>query len=101
MSDDFGAKAPHLFGLLGAPMPSFQSAKTVWKAWRAGGIPLLTDLLRLLLSSPRGFLDRHFDNEKLKVTMATWGLHLDFPPTLPAARSFPIWRPWLIRPSAW
>ncbi|MGN8171824.1 phytoene desaturase family protein [Agrobacterium sp. 22117] len=89
MSDDFGAKAPHLFGLLGAPMPSFQSAKTVWKAWRAGGIPLLTDLLRLLLSSPRGFLDRHFDNEKLKVTMATWGLHLDFPPDASGGALFP------------
>ncbi len=55
MSAEFGSTAPHLFGLLGNPMPSLGSVKTVWKAWRAGGVPLLTDLLRLLLSSPRGF----------------------------------------------
>lgn len=89
MSADFGAMAPHLFGLLGAPMPSFESVKTAWKAWRQGGVPLLYDLLRLLLSSPRGFLDRHFDSEKLKVTMATWGLHLDFPPDAAGGALFP------------
>lgn len=89
MSASFGSMAPHLFGLLGAPMPSFQSVKTAWRAWRAGGIPLLHDLLRLLLSSPRGFLDRHFDSETLKATMATWGLHLDFPPDAAGGALFP------------
>lgn len=89
MSAEFGMKAPHLFGLLGAPMPSLQSARTVWKAWRAGGLPLLYDLLQLLLSSPREFLDRHFDNEKLKAMMAAWGLHLDFPPDVAGGALFP------------
>ncbi|MDO6965030.1 phytoene desaturase family protein [Rhizobium alvei] len=89
MSSAFGTMAPHLFGLLGAPMPSFASVKTVWKAWRAGGLPLLHDLLRLLMSSPRGFLDRHFDNEKLKAMMAAWGLHLDFPPDAAGGALFP------------
>jgi phytoene dehydrogenase-like protein len=89
MSAEFGAMAPHLFGLLGAPMPSLQSVKTVWKAWRAGGVPLLTNLLRLLISSPRGFLDRHFENGKLKAMMAAWGLHLDFPPDAAGGAMFP------------
>jgi phytoene dehydrogenase-like protein len=89
MSAAFGQMAPHLFGLLGSPMPSLGSVKTVWKAWRAGGVPLLTDLLRLLLSSPRGFLDRHFENEKLKAMMAAWGLHLDFPPDAAGGALFP------------
>lgn len=89
MSAGFGTMAPHLFGLLGAPMPSFASVKTVWKAWQTGGMPLLTDLLRLLLSSPRGFLDRHFEHEKLKATMAAWGLHLDFPPDVAGGALFP------------
>lgn len=89
MSADFGSRAPHLFGLLGSPMPSFAAIKTVWKAWRAGGVPLLQDLLQLLMSSPREFLDRHFDNEKLKVMMATWGLHLDFPPDASGGALFP------------
>ncbi|HZG27997.1 MAG TPA: NAD(P)/FAD-dependent oxidoreductase [Ensifer sp.] len=89
MTAEFGNMAPHLFGLLGNPMPSVGSVKTAWKAWRAGGVPLLTDLLRLLLSSPRGFLDRHFANEKLKAMMAAWGLHLDFPPDAAGGALFP------------
>lgn len=89
MSAEFGNMAPHLFGLLGNPMPSVGSIKTVWKVWRAGGVPLLTDLLRLLLSSPRGFLDRNFGHEKLKAMMAAWGLHLDFPPDAAGGALFP------------
>lgn len=89
MIEDFGQKAPHLFALLGAPMPSVQSLKTVWKAWRAGGLPVLYDLGRLLLSSPRGLLDRHFENDKLKAMMAAWGLHLDFAPDIAGGAMFP------------
>ncbi len=89
MIDDFGRKAPHLFALLGAPMPSFHSVKAIWRAWRAGGLPMLYDLARLLLSSPRGFLDRHFENDKLKAMMAAWGLHLDFAPDVAGGAMFP------------
>ncbi|UHS58377.1 phytoene desaturase family protein [Agrobacterium vaccinii] len=89
MIEDFGRKAPHLFALLGAPMPSLQSAKAVWKAWRAGGFPMLYDLGRLLLASPRSFLDRHFENDKLKAMMAAWGLHLDFAPDVAGGAMFP------------
>src|SRR6202020_3132283 len=28
----FGEDAPHIFGLLGAPMPSFATARTLWSA---------------------------------------------------------------------
>ncbi|MDQ0393384.1 phytoene desaturase family protein [Labrys monachus] len=89
MSAQFGETAPHLFGLLGAAMPSFDTVKTLWRAWRAGGLPLLYDLGQLLLSSPREFLDRHFRSEKLKATMAAWGLHLDFPPDIAGGALFP------------
>lgn len=89
MLDDFGRKAPHIFGLLGSPMPSAAALKVVWKAWRAGGWPMLYDLGRLLLSSPREFLDDHFASEKLKATMAAWGLHLDFAPDVAGGALFP------------
>lgn len=89
MMDDFGRKAPHIFGLLGAPMPSIGALKVVWKAWRAGGLPLLYELLQLLLSSPREFLDAHFASDKLKATMAAWGLHLDFAPDVAGGALFP------------
>lgn len=89
MVDDFGRKAPHLMALLSAPMPSVQSVKTIWKAWRAGGSSMLYDLAKLLLASPRSFLDGHFENDKLKAMMAAWGLHLDFAPDVSGGAVFP------------
>src|SRR4029077_4187633 len=76
----FGDEAPHIFGLLGSPMPSFATARTLWSAWRARGTQSLLDLGRLLLASPRDFLDAHFESPKVKAMMAAWGMHLDFPP---------------------
>lgn len=85
----FGADAPHIFGLLGNPMPSWGSAKVVWNAWRQRGLGPLLDMLRLLLSSPRGWLDRNFESDRVKVTLAAWGMHLDFPPDVAGGALFP------------
>jgi phytoene dehydrogenase-like protein len=85
----FGSQAPHLFALLGAPMPSWQSARTLWGLYRAKGWAGLGALARLLVASPRDFLDRHFESEKLKAMMAVWGLHLDFPPDAAGGALFP------------
>lgn len=89
MVADFGAQAQHIFGLLGAPMPSLQAARVAWKAWRAMGTGWVFDTARLLLASPRDFLDAHFENPKLKAMMAAWGLHLDFPPDTAGGALFP------------
>lgn len=89
MATEFGANAPHIFGLLGSPMPSFAAAKVVWKAWRERGTAWLYDTARLLLASPRDFLDAHFCSEKLKAMMAAWGLHLDFAPDVAGGALFP------------
>lgn len=89
MVADFGARAPHLFGLLGAEMPSLKSAGTAWKAWRALGTGGLFDMGRLLLSTPRDFLDAHFESDRLKAMMAAWGLHLDFAPDTAGGALFP------------
>jgi phytoene dehydrogenase-like protein len=85
----FGEEAPHIFGLLGAPMPSFATARTLWSAWRAKGTQSLLDLGRLLLASPRDFLDAHFEQPKVKAMMAAWGMHLDFPPEAAGGALFP------------
>ena len=37
MLERFGRDAPHIFGLLGNVMPSFATAKVIWKAWRENG----------------------------------------------------------------
>jgi phytoene dehydrogenase-like protein len=86
---EFGADAPHIFGLLGSPLPSLAAAKVVWKAWRQRGTGPLLDMLRLLLASPRDWLDRNFTSDKVKATLAAWGMHLDFPPDVAGGALFP------------
>lgn len=86
---EFGKDAPYIFGLLGSPMPSLAAAKVVWKAWRARGIGWLYETARLLLASPRDFLDARFESSKLKAMMAAWGLHLDFAPDVAGGALFP------------
>jgi phytoene dehydrogenase-like protein len=85
----FGRDAPHLFALLGSPMPSWQSGKAVWKAWREGGMTSLFDMLKLLVATPRDFLDARFEHPKVKAMMAAWGLHLDFAPDVAGGALFP------------
>ncbi len=89
MAARFGDVAPYLFGLLGSPMPSWGAARTLFNAWRRQGTLGVYDLIRLILSSPRDFLDRHFENDKLKAMMAAWGLHVDFAPDAAGGALFP------------
>jgi phytoene dehydrogenase-like protein len=85
----FAGDAPHIFGVLGSAMPSFGLLKVLFKAWRANGLDWLLETLRLTLSSPREFLDRNFQNDKIKTTIAAWGMHLDFPPDVAGGALFP------------
>ncbi len=85
----FGGDAPHIFALLGSPMPSIAAARVVWKAWRAMGTNRLVDTVKLLLASPRDFLDARFEHPKVKTMMAAWGLHLDFSPDVAGGALFP------------
>lgn len=89
MVADFAGDAPPIFLLLGSPMPSWAAAKVVWKAYREKGAPWLGDLARLVLSSPREYLDARFENDKLKAMMAAWGMHLDFGPDVAGGALFP------------
>lgn len=89
LSDRFGRDAPHIFALLGSPMPSRELLPLGWKAWRAQGLPWIIDTLKLLVSSPRAFLDATFESEKIKATLAAWGLHLDFAPDIAGGALFP------------
>ena len=85
----FAIDAPHLFALLGSPMPSLAAAKVIAKAWRERGIGWLYETLRLLLATPRDFLDARFTHPKVKAMMAAWGLHLDFAPDVAGGALFP------------
>ncbi len=85
----FATDAPHIFALLGSPMPSFQTLKSLWRAWRAKGTAWMLDTARMMISSPRAFLDARFENEKLKAMAAAWGMHLDFAPDIAGGALFP------------
>jgi phytoene dehydrogenase-like protein len=89
MSEAFATDAPHIFSLLGSPMPSRELISIGWKAWRARGLPRIIDTLRLLVSSPRAFLDSHFESDKIKAALAAWGMHLDFAPDIAGGALFP------------
>ncbi len=89
MLTGFGSDAPHIFAILGSPLPSFAAVKAAWKAYRAIGMDGLWRLGKLLLATPRGFLDAHFEDDKLKAMMAAWGLHLDFAPDVAGGALFP------------
>jgi len=84
----FGSDAPHFFALLGCEMPSLQALRAIWSAWRAKGTAWVADQARLLVASPRAWLDEHFAHEKLKVMMAAWGMHLDFAPDVAGGALF-------------
>jgi phytoene dehydrogenase-like protein len=89
MAGAFAGDAPHLFAVLGSVMPSFALARVLFKAWRAKGLGWLLDTLRLALSSPRAFLDRNFESDKIKAALAAWGMHLDFAPDVAGGALFP------------
>jgi phytoene dehydrogenase-like protein len=85
----FGSDAPHIFGLLGNIMPSYGAARVVWQAWRQRGTAWVLEMLRFLMSSPRGWLDANFESPKVKTTLAAWGMHLDFAPDIAGGALFP------------
>jgi len=85
----FGQDAPHIFALLASPMPSLQTLRAIFAAWRARGTAWIADTARLLVAAPREWLDENFDNAKLKAMMAVWGMHLDFSPDCAGGALFP------------
>ncbi len=87
--DGFPAESEHLFRLLGSPMTGRSLAGTAWKIWRKKGRRGALDTLRLLLSSPRAWLDETFESAQVKATLAAWGMHLDFAPDIAGGAVFP------------
>src|SRR6218665_467451 len=85
----FEREAPHLFALLGAPLPSSQAAPPPSRMGRSLGLAGMADSARLLLSSPRDWLSDTFESEAVRCLLAAWGLHLDFAPDVAGGALFP------------
>jgi phytoene dehydrogenase-like protein len=86
---EFPALAPHLFRLLGSPMTARSLAGTAFAMLRGKGVAGTLDVVRLLLASPRDWLDRTFEAAEVKATLAAWGMHLDFAPDIAGGAVFP------------
>lgn len=89
MSAAFAGEAPHYFSLLGAPMRTRTLAALAFRTARAKGRQWTADAVRLLLSSPREFLDANFESPQVKALLAPWAMHLDFPPDGSGGALFP------------
>lgn len=89
LNERFEREAPHLLGLLGTPVPSWSLVKASWRMWRQLGTDGLSEVVRLMLSSPRDWLQSHFESEATRSLLATWGLHLDFGPDVAGGALFP------------
>ncbi|TGQ45365.1 MULTISPECIES: NAD(P)/FAD-dependent oxidoreductase [unclassified Mesorhizobium] len=87
--DAFPGEAEHLFRLLGSPMSARALAGTAWKLWRKKGVAGALDTGRLLLSSPRAWLEENFETPHVRATLAAWGMHLDFAPDIAGGAVFP------------
>jgi phytoene dehydrogenase-like protein len=85
----FPGEAEHLFRLLGSPMSMRSLAGTAWNAWRKKGFAGAIEMARLLLASPRAWLDENFESAHVKATLAAWGMHLDFAPDISGGAVFP------------
>ena len=85
----FPAEAEHLFRLLGSPMSARALAGSAWNLWRKKGMSGALDTGRLLLSSPRAWLEETFESPHVRATLATWGMHLDFAPDIAGGAVFP------------
>ena len=85
----FGAEAPHIFGLLGAPMKMRALGSFLFRLWRAKGLSGTLDFTRFLLASPRAYLTETFENSKVQAMLGAWGMHLDFAPDVAGGAMFP------------
>lgn len=89
MLAEFSQVAPHLFAVLGSPVPSFAVLKALWRAWRALGTAKCVELVKLMVSSPRAWLGCHFEDPGVHAMMGAWGMHLDFGPDVAGGALFP------------
>lgn len=87
---EFGRKAPHVFPLLGVPLPSVAAVRALVSGTRALGRQWPFELARLVFQSPREFVDDHFESPEVGALVSTWGMHLDLPPDMSGGALFPF-----------
>lgn len=89
IAEAFPTEAPYIGGILGTPMPSYALLRLLIKAWREKGMAWLLKIVRMLLSSPRNYIDPLFEAAEVRALLAAWGMHLDFSPDVAGGAIFP------------
>jgi phytoene dehydrogenase-like protein len=77
LTEKFKAVGPPLLASMRSPMPS-----------RASLLPGLRNL-GLVLQSSGSFVERHFEDPKIRALWAAWGMHLDYPPHIRGGAVYP------------
>ncbi|MBD1557184.1 NAD(P)/FAD-dependent oxidoreductase [Vibrio sp. S9_S30] len=90
LTKQFSAQAPLILPFLQSPFKLAPLFKHTWQLYRKEGQQGMVDLFRLVVSSPREWLDTHFESEHVKATLAAWGMHLDFAPDIAGGAIFPF-----------
>jgi phytoene dehydrogenase-like protein len=85
----FGKVAPTMFGVLGSPLPSATAVRGLWSQRRVVREEW-GELARLVLQSPREFVEENFDDRRVQALAGAWGMHLDFGPDVPGGATFPL-----------
>lgn len=85
----FPGRAEYLFAVLGSPMKMHVFARLFAKSLWKNGFASTASLVRLLISSPRAWLEETFESDKVRALLAAWGMHLDFAPDIAGGAVFP------------
>ena len=89
LSEGFEARAGVLGGIMSSPMKWTTLIRVGFKALRTLGWSESLDLVRFGLSSPRDWLERTFESEKIRAALAPWGMHVDYAPDIASGAIFP------------
>ena len=82
LSGRYRRTAPHVAGLLRAPMPSWAAlAPALRSSFSAFG---------LIFGSAESFVRRHFTHPKIMALWASWAMHLDFAPKTAGGALYPF-----------
>jgi len=84
----FKTVSPYLFPILQLPMPSMKLAFHFWKIFRRLGFSELLDLVRILLTPTRQFLEARYESEEAKALLCPWAFHLGLSPDCAGGATF-------------
>jgi phytoene dehydrogenase-like protein len=83
----FDEIAPALGAVLSSPLPSAAAARALWRE-RGVVRAQRAELVRLALQSPRELVEESFGDPQVRALVASWGMHLDFPPDMSGGAVF-------------